>query len=354
MKKIVHMGLLLTLVFSLLSFASPVFASTPTLTPQNYTVLVGSENTTIGASIMSFFPQTVRIHVGDSVTWKINSHEIHTVTFLAGGPMPELLIPAPSNNYGAILQVNPVVGFPVSPNNNQYDGTTYANSGIMTTDPGGFTTYALTFTAEGSFDYICVVHGMMMSGTIQVVGLNEAVPTPAQVSAQGQAELKAAWQTVPPIMGKAKSQLTPPVKNPDGTLTYTVTVGYESGNVMIMKFFPGRLTVHPGDTVVWKLSPSGEAPHTISFFNGTPDQSFVIFDPSIPALLINPAVMFPSDAVINHTPLNRTDYFNSGLLTPVGQTSFSLKIGSISGTINYECILHDTSGMSASLFVTPR
>jgi plastocyanin len=354
MKKIINWGLLLTLVLSMLSFAAPAFASTPALTSQNYTVLVGAENTSAGVSLMSFFPATVRVHVGDSVTWKINSHEIHTVTFLAGTTMPDLLIPAPANQYNAILQINPVVAFPVAPAGGQYDGSTYANSGIMTSDPGGFTTFKLTFTTEGSFDYVCVVHGMMMSGTIQVVGQNVAIPTPSQVAIQGQAELKAAWLTVPTVFAKAKAQRTPPVKNPDGTFTYTVYLGYESGNVMIMKFFPGNLTVHPGDTVVWKLSPSGEAPHTVSFFNGTPDQSFAIFDPSIPALLINPAVMFPSQAVMAGIPLNKTDYFNSGILQPTGPTSFSLKVGNISGTLNYECILHDTSGMSASLFVTPR
>jgi plastocyanin len=338
----------------MLSFAAPAFASTAVLTSQNYTVLVGAENTTTGVSLMSFFPATVRVHVGDSVTWKINSHEIHTVTFLAGTTMPELIIPAPANQYNAILQLNPMAAFPIAPAGGQYDGSTYANSGIMTSDPGGFTTFKLTFTTEGSFDYQCIVHGMMMSGTIQVVGPNVAVPTPSQVAVQGQAELKAAWLTVPTVFAKAKAQITPAVKNPDGTFTYTVTLGYESGNVMIMKFFPGNLTVHPGDTVKWKLSSSDVAPHTVSFFNGTADQSFAIFDPSIPALLINPAVMFPSQAVMAGLPLNKTDFFNSGLLTPAGQTSFSLKIGAISGTLNYECILHDTSGMSATLVVMPR
>src|SRR5512139_2926265 len=154
MKKFLHLGLLLTMFLSIVSFASPAFASTP----QNYTVLVGSENTTAGVSIMSFFPQTVKIHVGDSVTWKINSHEIHTVTFLAGTTMPDLLAPAPANNSGAILQINPAVAFPIAPTNGQYDGTSYANSGIMTTDPGGFTSFTLTFTAAGSFEYVCAVH----------------------------------------------------------------------------------------------------------------------------------------------------------------------------------------------------
>lgn len=344
------MGILFLLVLSMLGLASPAFASSP----QNYTVLVGSENTTKGVSLMSFFPATVRIHVGDSVTWQINSHELHTVTFLAGQNMPDMLIPAPPNQFGAILQVNPLAAFPIAPAGGMYDGTSYANSGIMSTDPGSFTSFKLTFTAQGSFEYVCIVHGMMMSGDIQVVGNNVAIPTPAQVTAQGQAELKAAWLTVPTVFAKAQSQITPPKKNPDGSKTYTVTLGYESGNVMIMQFFPSRVAVKPGDTILWKFSTTDTAPHTITFLNGNPDQSFGIFDPSIPAVLINPAVMFPSQAVLQGKPLNKTDYFNSGLLTLPGMTSFSLKVGNISGTLVYQCLLHDTSGMVGSVFVVPR
>jgi plastocyanin len=360
MKRIMHTGLLIVLVLSLASFVSPAFASTAgtapgastAITAQTYTVMVGSENTSIGVSLMSFFPQVVKIHVGDTVTWNINSHEIHTVTFLAGEPLPELLIPSNLVNPPSPLQINPLAAFPVIPNGGQYDGSSYANSGIMSTDPGFATTFSLTFTNEGSFDYVCIVHGQMMSGTIDVVSSDTPVPTPAQEQAQGQAEMKASWIKVPPVLAKARAQIVPPVKNPDGTFTRTVTVGYESGNIMVMGFFPNRMTVFPGDTVVWKFSATNSAPHTISFFNGNPDQPLAF--PYEGELLINPAVLFPSEAVMNGTPLNRTDFFNSGILTPPDHTSFSLKIGDISGMINYECILHDTSGMDASLFVVPR
>ena len=197
---------------------------------------------------------------------------------------------------------------------------------------------------------------MMMSGEVDVVGAGVAVPTPAQVLAQGQAELKAAWSKAPIVLAKAEAQIVPPKKNPDGTLTHTVTLGYMSGNVMVMKFFPSKMTVHPGDTVVWKLSAMQDAPHTITFYNGAPDQSLVTiaFGPNGPVALVNPAVLFPSQAVLQGKPLNNTDFFNSGILIPGVQNSFSLKIGNIGGTLNYECILHDTSGMTARLFVTPR
>jgi len=351
MKRILQLGVIFAMLLGMVGVALPASASTP----QNYTVLVGSEKISTGVSLMSFFPSTVKLHVGDSITWKANSHEIHTVTFLANQALEPLIIPAPAG-MDSPLQINPAAAFP-TPTNGQYDGSTYMNSGIMSTDPGFVQTFTLTFTHEGSFPYVCYIHGMMMSGEVDVVGAGVTVPTPAQVLAKGKAELKAAWLTVPAVLAKAKAQIVPPVKNADGTFTRTVTLGYMSGQVMVMKFFPSHMTVFPGDTVVWKLSPmNGEAPHTITFYNGAPDQSLVIiaFGPTGPVALVNPAVLFPSLAVQQGKALNNTDFFNSGILIPGVQNSFSLKIGNISGTLNYECILHDTSGMTARLFVVPR
>jgi plastocyanin len=144
------------------------------------------------------------------------------------------------------------------------------------------------------------------------------------------------------------------VQNPDGTYTHTITLGYMSGNIMIMGFFPENVMVKPGDTVIWQLSPENDAPHTVTFYNGAADESFVtvVMTTSGPVALINPVVLWPSDAVFQGTPLNNTDFFNSGILMP-GGPSFTMTIGDITGKLNYECILHDTSGMVGSLIVTP-
>ncbi len=349
-KKLFQFALVVAMVLGVVGVAMPAYASTP----QQYTVLVGADNTTSGVTLMSYFPGTVRVHVGDSVKWIANAHEPHTVTFLAGAPLPDFLIPAPAN-MASPLQVNPLAIFPIAPAGGLYDGTTYANSGVFSTDPGFATSFTLTFTHTGTFNYLCIVHGMMMSGTIQVVAASVAIPTPAQVLAQGQAELKAAWQMVPTVMAKADAQIVPPTKNADGSLTHTITMGYESGMVMVMKFFPSNTTVRPGDKVIWKLSTTNTAPHTVSFLNGNPDQPIVIVaqGQNGPVFLLNPAILFPSQAVLKGLPLNKTNFFNSGLFMPGGRTSFTLKIGNISGTITFQCLLHDTSGMIGTLFVTP-
>ncbi len=348
MKKVLHIGVLLTLLMGMFSFALPAYASTS----QNYTVLVGAENTSMGVSLMDYFPHVIRIHVGDTISWNTNSHEIHTVTFLAGQPLQNFIIPAPPN-MASPLQLNPQAVFPSAPANGRYDGSSYVNSGIMSSDPGFVQTFKLTFTHQGVFQYICYIHGQMMSGTVEVVGLGVIVPTPAQEQILAQAELKAAWSGVPAVLTQAKAQAVPVIKNPDGTLTHTVIMGYESMDIMVMGFFPGTTTVKKGDTIVWKLSSTDTAPHTITFYNGSPDQPLVIMaqGPDGPVALINPAVLFPSQAVLQGKALNQTDFFNSGILLPGGNSTFSLKVGNVSSTLSYECILHDTSGMTGTIYV---
>jgi len=349
MRKITYLGMLVLLMFGLVGYTLPSAA-----TSQNYTVWVGAEDVGRAVSIATFFPQDVSIHVGDSITWVANTHEIHTVTFLVGGELPPTIIPAPAGMVSP-LQINPLVAFP-TPTDGNYDGMTYMNSGIISTDPGMVQSFTLTFTQQGAFPYICVIHGVVMSGTINVVGADVPVKTPAQVQAQAQSEMQTAWNQVPPILASAQAQAVPPTKNPDGTFTRTITLGYESGPVMVMGFFPDHMVVFPGDTVIWKLSATDMAPHTVTFYNGAPDQPFVIVKPGAdgPVALINPAALFPSQAVMEGKLLNNTDYFNSGFLMPGGQEEFSLKIGDISGTLNYDCILHDSSGMTASLSVVHR
>jgi plastocyanin len=100
---------------------------------------------------MAYFPATLHIHVGDKVLWQQNTHEIHTVTFLAGTPEPVLIMPAPDPFPPGSLMLNPQVAFPSAPPDGMYGGTTYANSGVMSTDPGNPIQFSLTFTQQGTF-----------------------------------------------------------------------------------------------------------------------------------------------------------------------------------------------------------
>ena len=348
MRRILLVSLALVLIASIFAPAAQAQASAP----QTYKVLVGWENPKQGVDLSAFFPGTVTIHVGDTVHWVQNSVEIHTVTFLDGAPAPELIQPAPPN-LPSPLMLNPDIAFPTVPANNQYNGQGYANSGVMSTGPGQPTSFDLTFTQAGTYDYICLVHGVTMSGKVVVVGAGIAVNSPAKAAAKGQQQIAALLAKVPGVFAEAAKMVTHPSRNPDGSKTYHVLLGYGKGQIDLMRFFPRRLEVRPGDTVVWDLPGMGMlAPHTITFLNGATgaDLAMPYQVPNGPFLiLVNPAVLFPSQP---GPTLTQTGIYNSGLLNPGGgPQSYSLKIGDITGPIAYECLLHDGSGMSGTLVV---
>ncbi len=343
----VMLGLLLALAV----LGPPVAASS---SPATYTVLVGYSQPGRGVNVDAYFPDRLTVHVGDTVTFQQNAPEIHTVTFLAPGQAsPNLEGP----NFPVI---DPQIYYPVVPADDAYDGSSYANSGIMSTDPSYFlpgqqvTSFSLTFTKAGSFQFYCIVHGTDMAGTVYVVDPSVKIPSPGQVTSEAKKSITGLLQQVPGAIQAADAAVMPPEDNADGTTTYHVNVGFTSGQIGLMSFFPSKLRVHPGDTVVWDLV---TVPHTITFLNGNPEPPLVVSatwpPPSgtTPTVMFNPAILGPSANV--DQPLNTTDVFNSGFLADPTQPPFSLTIGDVNGQISYLCLLHDASGMTGKLVVVP-
>ncbi len=158
------LGLAVGLMLALAVLVPPVAASNSAAT---YTVLVGYSQPGRGVNVDAYFPDHLKVHVGDTVKFVQNAPEIHTVTFLAPNQkLPDLLATFPT--------LDPQIYYPVAAGD-AYDGSGYANSGIMSTDPSYFlpgqqvTSFSLTFTKAGSFEYDCIVHGKDMAGWIKVV-----------------------------------------------------------------------------------------------------------------------------------------------------------------------------------------
>jgi plastocyanin len=252
------------------------------------------------------------------------------------------------------MMINPLAAFPVVPSNGHYDGS-YINSGLMSSDPGQITSFDLVFDQPGTYSYVCIVHGQMMSGKVVVVGGSQSIPSPAQVSRTARLQIKRMVAHANHLREVAQASVPKPITNPDGSKTYTVMIGYSQGQIDLMSFFPQKLNVRPGDTVHWELGKNNMAPHTVTFLNGNPEPDLAVVQPQPsgpPLLLINPAVALPSNT---GQPLTRQGFYNSGILDPSapGPHSVEWKIGNIQGRIDYLCLLHDTSGMVASLYVLP-
>jgi plastocyanin len=108
------------------------------------------------AAVMRYRPQTIHLHVGDTVVWADDTiNEVHGVTFLAGQALlliPDWFMSGPS-------------GDPTS-----YDGSTFLNSGpLYAPDAGRNHSFAVTFTTAGTFPYVDVADaGLGMQGTVVV------------------------------------------------------------------------------------------------------------------------------------------------------------------------------------------
>lgn len=352
MKRIFNLTLVFALLFALAGITTTVLANSDThIFPRHtYTVIVGAEDPAQGYEANMFFPSALTVHVGDTVTWKANSIELHTVTFLAGQPMPALEQVDPKANPSPVL-LNPQVANPAVPDQGQYDGKSFVNSGLMGNAPGLATTFSLTFTTPGTYEYVCVVHGTMMSGAITVVSRSKRIATPEQVSAQAGHQIREAMEQFPALVKQANAAVPAPVNNSDGSTSYTVLMGYMKDSLELMRFFPNRLDVHPGDHITWTMSDSNMAPHTVTFLNGgqAPDMLAVVPQQSAPPLLyFAPQVLFPA----NFTTLTNQGYINSGLLVPGQNPSATITVGDVSAALPYICVLHDESGMTGVINVT--
>jgi plastocyanin len=348
----------LTSVFVLLGTFTSADAD-PDKKSKTYTVLVGAEDVDMGASLTAFFPDTLRIHVGDTVHWKRNTNEVHTVTFLAGTPLPPFNVAAPPGLPSPLMH-NPLIAFPVAPKHGRYDGTTFATSGIFGPDQDVYEvdSFDLTFTTRGTYNYVCVVHGARMSGQIIVVDDDDHIPSPREVDEQAQHAIAAALADVPAALELAEEAVPPPTLNDDGTITYYVLVGFSAGpNLDLLYFFPDDLTVQPGDTVEWIFGMQNmPVAHTITFLNGADPPADIIpvpQDDGPPLLVLSAEFYYPQNA---DQPLTRDGVYHSGRLPwVVGDPppSFALKIGDISGEELYRCLVHDDSGMLAKLTIVP-
>lgn len=326
--------------------------------PTTWTVLVGGEAGVTQQEqgpagtweFMRFYPGTITINQGDTITWKLKSAEPHTVTFPVPGQMaPDLAVP--EGNGGTRMILNPLVAFPQG--SNTYDGAALTGSGQLDPGPQFPKEYSLTFTKPGTYQYFCGFHTMMV-GTVVVQAAGSAYPkTQQQIDADAAAMLgadTAASAAVQPVADTETVRV-----GPTGNSIHEVRVGWGNGTMSYMRFGPANITVKKGDTVVWVQS-DVDTPHTVTFTSGGPDQELVVPEPQPagpPKLVLNPDVLAPA----GQGTYSGTGYFNSGFLwgtnAPIpGPRTYSLTFDTL-GTFEYVCVLHDMMGMKGTVTVTP-
>jgi plastocyanin len=312
-----------------------VLSAHPTAAATTLTVSAGAESADREVQLNAFAPAVTSINVGDTVTWRLDSTEFHTVTFLAGQPEPEFVEGGPE---GPLL--NPAAAFPAG--GTSYDGTTYTNSGLLMLSGPNRPTYSLTFPRAGSYDYICIVHPGMQ-GRIVVNPAGQQADTQATVDARRKDEVNSllATQAISVIMTNAGEL-------PAEGVTAGLAMGAGGGLVDVQRFFPPRVTIHAGDSLTW-INRSF-APHTVTFLAGGEPPAVIVPQPQPngpPRLLLNPEMFLPAG---DATDYDGSGYLNSGFKEPGPQGTFTVTF-SQPGTYPYLCLLHD--GMTGVVIVQP-
>jgi plastocyanin len=272
-----------------------------------------------GYAVNMYLPGSTFIRPGDTVTWSFTWDEPHSVTF--GQPQGDPTAPAASNTA-------------------TYDGTGVVNSGLVFPTPGQESTFSVTFTKTGSFDYYCVIHPAMTGKVVvQGPGIGEE-DTQVAVDARGAADYASG---IGALKAAAASQSAKPVAvtaGVNGGKKYTLLVSSATDMPQgdVMQFFPSSLNVGVNDTV--EFLSNVQTPHDVVFpgpadLNGPPPPGLEDFDPFAQDLNYSPGVKLDNSKVVI-SPLLGVGY-------PNGQTvSFSF---AKAGTYQFACLLHASQGM---------
>lgn len=314
---------------------------------QTWNLSLGAESRDQAKQAEAFLPNEVWIRPGDSVTWTAQpKNEPHTVTFLTPGG----IVPPPPPPEGPPPCPPPPGG--VQPSGSSFTGASCVTSGPLTNGA----TYTVKFPTAGNYQLICLFHPDM-SGVVHVVSTNPESPFYMATLPYIQGDYdKQARDNAADMIGDTDS---PYEERSDFRHSQNVILmtGEESATAggreqfSIVRFLPGKIVVHAGDTVEWINTDPAE-PHTVTF--GT--------EPGNPMARVN--VKTDGDGALHGVIGSATDSVSSGFLLntaenatgaplpPQGLTRIRITF-THAGTYKYICALHDVSGMLGTVVVLP-
>jgi len=292
---------------------------------QSFTVMVGQTATDVGADILAFGPQTLKVHRGDSVTWKYAP--VHNVHF-ADQPVDQI-VPFEIDGKQAMV-LNPAI---VVPNAQTGDSLKAGlNTGLLG-DPSGPTDFtAVVDLAPGTYTYLCDIHHGMI-GSIIVEEDSTDIPSADDAAKAGQAEFAA---TIANIQANYVKAAETQQFQPKGD-TLDVSAGFTAGTGSVERFFPPVAIIKAGQSVKWTV-PAGLEPHTVTFnlpADGNIPPSLVPIQDSKNNVYLAPgAALAPSGK--SGDEYTGQDV-SSGFLSPT--QSFELKFPK-AGVYKYYCGIH--------------
>jgi len=304
-------------------------------------VAVGADSADHAVQVLDYYPRTITVDAGDSITFTMAAVSDHTVTFLSGAqPLP---LDEPQKDGRVRFPSN--VAFPQG--GRTYNGSGLANSGLLS---GLGKSWTLTFTKPGRYTYQCLLHPAQV-GTVVVQPAGTPYPmTQAQydhLAAQARTQALAAGAKL-----RAATRATVS-ESANGTVYTAPMVGDPARRLALYRFGTDTLRIKVGSTVKWVMTDPDEI-HTITFAGSGALPDFIVAAPQAqgpPNLYYNPKVLAPAGGA-SHAGIGA--YYNSGILYPVnppGPTSYSLKFTK-AGTFTYWCVVHVPEGMRGTIVVT--
>jgi plastocyanin len=255
-----------------------------------------------------FLPATVTLQTGDTLSWRLESGEPHSITFILGDP--------------------PAGGLPVTPSPVTIpdDGPVINSDLIFGGNPTNPPTFEATFSAPGNYDYFCIIHPFM-TGTVEVLDPGDPgsarVDNQASLDARGAADENSAIIEGQQNDAAIRVRIPGAIAKPGGSREFAVILGGETRNTQQNIMYPSTLTVRPGDSV--------------RFINETPVPHSATFGQ------LPPGDPFAAPATANSDPANGV--VHTGLFTASGDPPAltpESKVVSFSkpGSYDYYCLLH--------------
>jgi len=219
----------------------------PGLAQAQWHATVGAQSPQKGRQALAFFPNELWIHEGDSITWRFEAGEIHTVTFLATLPTAQVRPP-----FQAFCPSS--------------DPSTFDGSACVSTPPlVEGSTFTVTFPTPGNYKLICLVHPDM-TGVVHVLEQSKPLPhTQDFYDDEAEAQRHVLLADADRDDDEARS-----THHHASEQQVTVGGGEISTNaagastLSIMRFVRDPMIIHAGQTVEWATD-DPEDPHTITF-----------------------------------------------------------------------------------------
>lgn len=264
---------------------------------QQFTVQVDGESKDFNGEFAAFFPSALKAHPGDEVTFKLPrfSGVPHTVTFgtLVDQAMakfrqlPPTSTIAATENFSEMMKLTDVFpheapkgppspnqsaaqpcflesgdppgsqtgGAPACPKVDQpaFTGAhSFFNSGVLNEAGDEFSMTVADDAQPGDYSFLCLIHRGGMSGVLTVEEEGTAVPSPDEVSEQGESELAKLAEVGKKALAEADKA------TPDKAVAGTGDPSAPS--LIVAEFRPKEISIPVGGSVTWNMF----AFHTIS------------------------------------------------------------------------------------------